>query len=167
MVIGCLNRLHKNAFKHSVFCARTITAAVVVVNIINIIIIIITTITTSTTIFTHSIYIYILETNHVSTAYNVAAIVWSQPVVHILLFPMINVLYFYISTFQSMCAVPSIALLLFPDVMLSRYCSGIYQIILRWFKLPLITGTTFVSTFHMQCIFTVWSYISKSSQILS
>jgi hypothetical protein len=29
--------------------------------------------------------------------------------VHVMLFPMLNVLYFYISTFRSMCAVPNIA----------------------------------------------------------
>jgi hypothetical protein len=96
-----------------------------------------------------------------------AAIVWSQPVVHIMLLPMINILYFYIISFQSMCAVPNMALLLFPNVMLSRRCSGIYQIIVRWFQLPLINGTNFVSTFHMQCIPTIWIYIAKSSQILS
>jgi len=75
-----------------------------------------------------------------------------------MLFPMINVLYFYISSLQSLCAVPNMAVLLFPDVMLSRCCSGIYQIILRWFQLPLINGNTFVFTFHMQCISTVYIY---------
>jgi hypothetical protein len=32
---------------------------------------------------------------------------------HVMLFPMLNVLYFYCSTFQSMCAVPNIIIIIF------------------------------------------------------
>jgi len=37
--------------------------------------------------------------------YNVAAILWLQFMVHVMLLQMINIFYFYISTFWSMCTV--------------------------------------------------------------
>jgi hypothetical protein len=55
------------------------------------------------------IYNYKTETNHVSTENSFAAILWLQFVVHITQFPMLNILYFYISTFPSVCAVPNMA----------------------------------------------------------
>ena len=54
----------------------------------------------------------ILETKCVSTVYSAAAILWLQFVVCVMLFPMINLLYLYISTFRSMCALPNIAICL-------------------------------------------------------
>jgi hypothetical protein len=45
------------------------------------------------------------ETCHVFGVYNVAASLWLQFMVLVMLFPMMNVLYFCISTFQCMCAV--------------------------------------------------------------
>ena len=42
------------------------------------------------------IYNYIPETKNVSRVYSVAAILWLQFMVHVMQFPMINVLYFYI-----------------------------------------------------------------------
>ena len=46
-----------------------------------------------------------------SRVLNVAALLWLRyrPMVHVILFPMINILYFNISTFQRMCAVLSTA----------------------------------------------------------
>jgi hypothetical protein len=52
-----------------------------------------------------------------------------------MLFPMINILYFNISTFQSMCAVPSMAvfygslMICFPGMLL-RYCLTDFEVIL-------------------------------------
>jgi hypothetical protein len=40
----------------------------------------------------------------------VALILWLKFMVLVMLLPMLNVLYFYISTFRSMCAVPNMAL---------------------------------------------------------
>jgi hypothetical protein len=57
------------------------------------------------------IYNYITEINHVSMVYNFEAILWLQYMAHVMLFPMISVLYFNISTSQSICAVPSMAVL--------------------------------------------------------
>ena len=53
------------------------------------------------------IYTYIPETNYVSREYCVAAILLLLFMVLISIVPVLNLLYFYISTFRSMCAVPS------------------------------------------------------------
>ena len=57
------------------------------------------------TTFKQGIYNYIPVTTHVSRAYNVAAVlyVYIQFVLHVMLFRMLNVLYFHISTFRSVC----------------------------------------------------------------
>ena len=58
---------------------------------------------------------------------------------HVMLFPMLNVLYLYISTSRSMCAVPSVAVL----------CSSL----MSCFPVAAInTGITSVFTFHIHCI---------------
>ena len=62
--------------------------------------------------FMQGIYNYIPETNHVSRVYSVAAVLYLQFVLHVMLFCPWNVLYFYISTFCSMCAEPKIAVFL-------------------------------------------------------
>jgi len=72
----------------------------------NIIIIIIIIIIIS---FTQGIYTYIPETNYVPREYSVAAILLLLLMVLISLGPVLNLLYFYISTFRSMCAVPNMA----------------------------------------------------------
>jgi hypothetical protein len=55
------------------------------------------------------IYTYIPETNHVPRKYSGADILLLLFVVYIALAPLLNLLYFYISTFRSMCAVPNMA----------------------------------------------------------
>jgi len=55
------------------------------------------------------IYIYIPETNYVTREYSVAAILLLLFMVLISLVPVLNLLYFYISTFRSMSAVPNMA----------------------------------------------------------
>ena len=55
------------------------------------------------------IYTYIPETNYVSREYSVAAILLLLFMVLISLVSVLNLLYFYIITFQSMCAVPNMA----------------------------------------------------------
>jgi hypothetical protein len=118
-----------------------------VVVIIIIIIIIIT--------FTQGICNYILKTNNVSRVYSVAATLLLLFMVHVMLFTMLNVLHFYISTVQSIGAVPNVAVFCssliscFP-VMLRRYFQNDYEMVPVAF---VITGITFVS-FHMRCIST-------------
>ena len=55
------------------------------------------------------IYTYIPETNYVPREYSVAAILLLLFMVLISLVSVLNLLYFYISTFRSMCAVPNMA----------------------------------------------------------
>jgi len=57
------------------------------------------------------IYTYIPETNYVPREYSVAAILLLLFMVLILLVSLFNLLYFYISTFRSTCAVPNMAVL--------------------------------------------------------
>ena len=59
--------------------------------------------------FMHGIYTYIPETNCVPREYSVAAILLLLFMVLISLVSVLNLLYFYISTFRSMCAVPNMA----------------------------------------------------------
>jgi len=76
--------------------------------------VIITIITTIIIIFITSmqgIYNYICLTNQVSMVYSVAAALYLQYMLQVMLFPMLNILYFYISTFQRMCAVSIMAVL--------------------------------------------------------
>ena len=61
--------------------------------------------------FMQGIYTYIPETNYVPREYSVAAILLLLFMVLIPLVSVLNVLYFYISTFRSMCAVPNMAVL--------------------------------------------------------
>ena len=51
-------------------------------------------------------YNYIPKINHVSKLYNVAAVLYLQFVPHVMLFPVLNVLFFYNSTSRSirMCS---------------------------------------------------------------
>jgi len=55
------------------------------------------------------IYTYIPETNYVPREYSVAPILLFLFMMLISLVSVLNLLYFYISTFQSMCAVPNMA----------------------------------------------------------
>jgi len=52
------------------------------------------------------IYTYIPETNYVPREYSVAAILLLLFMVLVLLGPVLSLLYFYVSTFRSMRAVP-------------------------------------------------------------
>ena len=47
--------------------------------------------------------------NNVSRVYSYAALRYAKFMLDVMLFPMLNVLYWYISTPRSMCAVPSVA----------------------------------------------------------
>jgi hypothetical protein len=60
------------------------------------------------------IYTYIPETNHVPKQYNVAAILSLLCMVPTPLALALALMYFYISTFRSMCAVPYIQFFVVP-----------------------------------------------------
>ena len=100
------------------------------------------------------IYTHIPETNYVPREYSVAAILLFLFMVLIVLVSVLNLLYFYISTFRSMCAVPNMAVFCslltswFPGMLLT-YFLNVFEIVT---VTPIITGITFVFTFHMRCI---------------
>jgi hypothetical protein len=62
--------------------------------------------------FMQGIYTYIPEINHVPREYSIAAVLLLLFMVPISLVPALALLYFYVSTFRSMCAVPNMAVFL-------------------------------------------------------
>ena len=111
------------------------------------------------------IFTHIPETNYVPREYSVAAILLFLFMLLISLVSVLNLLCFYISTFQSMCAVPNM------DVFCSSLTSWFPGMLLTYFLnvfeiapvAPIITGITFVFTFHMRCISIVRSLDLLSS----
>ena len=71
------------------------------------------------------IYSYIPEANNIPREYSVAAILLLLFMVLISLVSVFNLLYFYISTFRSMCAVPNMAV--FCNFMFSRYVAHVFS----------------------------------------
>ena len=71
------------------------------------------------------IYNYIPETNHVASVYSVAALLYLQSVLHVMLLPMLNDLYFYISTSRSVQCTIWLFFLQFPNFVLSRYVAQV------------------------------------------
>ena len=82
------------------------------------------------------------------------AILLLSLMVLISLVPVLNLLYFYISTFRSMCAVPNMGVFCcsftscFPGMLLTYFLNDFEIVPVA----PIITGITFVFTFHMHCI---------------
>ena len=72
------------------------------------------------------LFTIIPETYHVSKVYRVAALLYLQYILHRMLFPTFNILYFYICTSSSVCAVRNTAVFwsslsfYFPDTHCSR-----------------------------------------------
>ena len=97
------------------------------------------------------IYTYIPETNHVPRKYSVAVILLFLFMVHTSLAPVFNLLHFYISTFRSVCAVPNMAV--FCSSLTSSIAGTLPRYFLNDFEMvpvaPIITGITFVFTFHL------------------
>ena len=114
------------------------------------------------------IYTYIPEKNYVLREYSVVAILLLLFMVIILLVSGLNLLYFYISTFQSMCAVRNMAV--FCSFLTSWFSGKLLIYFLNDFEIvpvaPIITGITFVSTFHMRCISIVRSLYFRISRFL-
>jgi hypothetical protein len=82
------------------------------------------------------IYTYIPETNHVPKQYNVAAVLSLLFMVPISLASVLALVYFYISTFRSMCAVPNMAVFCIIIIIIIgkdniSFMRGITQIFLR------------------------------------
>ena len=88
--------------------------------------------------FRQGVYNYIPETHHISRAYSVAAVLYLRFVLHVMLFPMLNVLYSCTSTFRSICVQCTVWLFFvipwlhaFPV-----YFSCALWIIMTWFQFP-------------------------------
>ena len=90
------------------------------------------------------IYTHIPETNYVPREHGVAAILLFLFMVLITLLAVLNLLYFYISTFRRMCAVPSMAVFCssltswFPGMLLT-YFLNVFEIVP---DAPIITDIT-------------------------
>ena len=104
--------------------------------------------------FMQGIYTYIPKTNHVLTEYSVAAISSLLFMMPISLVPALALLYFYVSTFRSMCAVPNMAVFCssftswFPGMLLMYFLKDFEMVPVA----PVISGITLGFTFHMRCI---------------
>ena len=100
------------------------------------------------------IYTYIPETKYVPREYSVAVILLLLFMALISLVSVLNLLYFHISTFRSMCAVPHMAVFCssvtscFPGTLLTYFLNDFEIVPVA----PIITGITFVFTFHMPFI---------------
>ena len=117
--------------------------------------------------FMQGIYTYIPETNHVPMEYSVATNLLLLFMVLVSLVPVLNLLHFYISTFRSMCAVPNMTVFwssltsCFPGMLLTYFLNDFEIVPVA----TIITGITFVFTFHMRSISIVRSLYLKSSQL--
>ena len=104
--------------------------------------------------FMQGIYTYIPETNYVPREYSVTAILLLLFMVLISLISVLNLLYFYISTFRSMCAAPN--MVLFSTSLTSWFPATLLTYFLTDFEIvpvaSIVTGITFGFTFHMRCI---------------
>ena len=96
------------------------------------------------------IYTYIPETKYVPREYSVVVILLLLFMVLISLVSVLNLLYFYISTFRSMCAVPNMAV--FCSSLTSHFPGMLLTYFLNDFEIvpaaPIITGITFVFTYY-------------------
>ena len=100
-------------------CLYQLLGDVIIIIIIIIIMLVIT--------FMQGIYNHIPETNLVSSVYSVAAVLYLQSVLHVMLFrPCSMFCTFYISTSHSLCAVPNMAVFAVPKLRAFLICcSGI------------------------------------------
>jgi len=111
--------------------------------------------------FMHGIHTHIPETNHVPRGYIVAAILSLLFMVPLFLVPALALLFLYVSTFRSMCAVPNMAVFCssltswFPGMSFTCFLNDLEMVPVA----PIITDITLVFTFHMRCISVVRSFV--------
>ena len=96
------------------------------------------------------IYNYIPETNYIPREYSVADILLLHFTVLISLVSSLNLLYFYISTFRSMCAVPN--MYVFCSSLTSCFSGMLHTYFLNYFEIvpvaPIITGIIIVYYYY-------------------
>ena len=91
----------------------------------------------------HGIYTHIPETIYVPREYSVAALLLLLFMVLISLVSVLNLLYYYISTFRSMCAVPNMTV--FCSSLTSLF-PGIYY---YYYKIITFNHVYIETTFHL------------------
>jgi hypothetical protein len=100
------------------------------------------------------IHAHIPKTKYVPRGYIVAAILSLLFMMPLSLVPALALLFFYVSTFRSMCAVPSMTIIcssltsLFPIMSLTYFLNDVEMVPVA----PVVTGITLALTFHMRCI---------------
>ena len=112
------------------------------------------------------IYNCIPETNHVPTVYSVAAVLYLQSVLHVMLFRVLHMFCTCTLALSAVCVQCPVRLFFcstlvsdFPFMFL-RYCLSDFEMLP---VAPVIAGVTFVSAFHMRCFSTVRYLLSLSS----
>jgi small-conductance mechanosensitive channel len=131
-----------------IFIIVTTTTTIIIIIIIIIIVIIIIV------SFMQGIHKHIPETNHVRRGYIVAAILSLLFMVPLFLVSALALLFFYVSTFLSTCAVPNMAVFsssltsCFPGMSLMYFLNDLEMVPFT----PIITGITLVFTFHMHSV---------------
>jgi len=110
------------------------------------------------------IYTYIPETNYVPREYSVAAILLLLFMVLISLVPVLNLLYFYISTFRSMCAVPNMVVFwnsltsCFPGMLLTYFLNDFEIVPVA----PIITGCCYYYYYYYYYVYlTIMIHVSR------
>ena len=109
------------------------------------------------------IYTYIPGTKNDPREYSVSAILSLLFMVPLSFVPVLALLYFYVSTFRSKCAVPNMAVFCsyftswFPGMLLMYFLNDFEMVPVA----PIITGITPVFNFHMHCISVVRSLCFK------
>jgi hypothetical protein len=102
-------------------------------------------------ILMQGIYSYVPETHHVSMICTAAALQQVQFMLHVMLFPILNVLRFYIITSRNVCAVPDMSD--FCSSLLHAFpvsCSDISWMTLRWFQFTQLLLVSFLCS-HSTC----------------
>ena len=109
---------------------------------------------------------YIPETNYVPTEYSVAAILLLLFMVLISSVSVLNLLYFYISTFRSVCAVPNMAVFCssltscFPGMLLTYFLNDFETVPVA----PIITGIIFVIIIIIICESREWELFTPLNE---
>ena len=72
----------------------------------------------------------------------------------VVVFPMLNILYFYVNTFRSMCSMPSMTV--FCSSLMSCFPGMLIMYFVNDFEMvpvaPVNTAVTSIFTFHMRCV---------------
>jgi hypothetical protein len=104
--------------------------------------------------FMQGIHTHIPEKNHVPGEYIVAAILSLLFMVPLSVVPALALLFLYVSTFRSMCAVPNMAA--FCSSLMSWLPGMLFTYFLNYFEMvaaaPIIADITLAFTFHMRSI---------------